>query len=214
MTGIGHHPGGTTPGGGVDNWLAGLAEATIVGRAQDGDLASFEVLLRCYQAPIYRLARRMVTDRGDAEDIVQDTFVQVWRQLPTLAEPARFRSWLYQIATRRCLTVLRSRSRRPVSPVADDDLQAVHDSSHAIRYGEPSHGGEPAAAAQHAATRRDLDTVLATLPADQRLCWLLRETHDLSYNEIAQATNLPVPTVRGRIARARHNLTKGMSPWR
>lgn len=190
------------------------AEATIVGRAQDGDIDSFEILLRRYQAPIYRLAWRMVSDRGDAEDLVQETFVQVWRQLPTLTDPALFRRWLYQIATRRCLTVLRARRRRPARPAAADDLQTAHDSSQAYRYGDPSHGGEPAVAAQYAAIRRDLDTVLATLPADQRLCWLLREMHDLSYHDIAQVINLPVATVRGRIARARQNLTKGMSSWR
>lgn len=198
----------------VPESVAEWAEATIVGRAQDGDIDSFAILLRRYQAPIYRLAWRMVSDRGDAEDLVQDTFVQVWRQLPALTDPALFRSWLYQIATRRCLTVLRARRRRPARPTPADDLQAAHDTSHIHQHGEPSHGGEPAAAAQHAATRRDLDTVLATLPADQRLCWLLREMHDLSYRDIAHATNLPVPTVRGHIARARHNLTKGMSSWR
>ena len=61
---------------------------------------------------------------------------------------------------------------------------------------------------------RGLEGFLRGLPDEQRACWVLRELHDLSYAEIAYATNLPVSTVRGRLARARQNLTEGMSAWR
>ena len=71
----------------------------------------FAVLVRRYQGAVFRLALRMLSDHGEAEDVVQDTFVLVWRRLPTLTDATLFRSWMYQIATRRCLTVLRGRSR-------------------------------------------------------------------------------------------------------
>lgn len=187
-----------------------LAESTIVGRAQDGDVAAFETLLRRYQGSVFRLADKMLFDRGDAEDVVQETFVAVWRRLPTLVDPGVFRSWVYQIATRQCLTVLRSRTRRQTQVVDAEELQAAHDHAHAT----DDQPDDPAASAQYTAQMRGLDLMLKTLPDDQRACWILRELHELSYVEIAYAINLPPPTVRGRIARARQNIAKGMSTWR
>jgi RNA polymerase sigma-70 factor (ECF subfamily) len=185
-----------------------LAEAALVGRAQEGDVASFEVLVRRYQGPVFRLGQRMLADRGDAEDMVQDTFVMVWRRLPTLVDAESFRSWVYQIATRRCLNVLRARDRRPSTPTETDDLEAAQAVTHR------SAVDDPAAAAERSAQLSGLDAVLQTLPAEQRACWVLREMHELTYPEIAYATHLPVSTVRGRIARARQNLVKGMDQWR
>lgn len=186
-----------------------LAEQTIVGRAQDGDVASFETLLRHYQGPLFRLANRMLFDRGDAEDVVQDTMLLVWRRLPTLADPSLFRGWLYQIATRRCLAVLRTRTRQQTQALGQDELQQAHDNAHAHH----DQTGDPAAAAQYAAQLRGVDAVLRTLTDEQRACWVLREMHDLTYTEIAYAMDLPVSSVRGRLARARKNLWKGMATW-
>jgi len=190
-----------------DAWLS---EATMVGRAQEGDVSSFETLVRRYQGPVFGLARRMLNDRGEAEDVVQDTFVTVWRRLPTLVDVALFRAWVFQIATRRCLNVLRTRGRQPSAPAEAAALETASDAAHSGRTVE----GDPAAAAQHGAQLVGLDAVLATLPDEQRVCWILREMQEMSYPEIAYATHLPVSTVRGRIARARQNLTRGMDAWR
>ena len=196
------------PGAGHD----GLGEATLVGRAQEGDVASFEVLVRRYQRAVFGLAWRMLADRGEAEDVVQDTFVMVWRRLPTLVDVTLFRAWVFQIATRRCLNVVRAGARRPGTPVDAADLEAVAD---ATGRGRTSGGaGDPAAAAQQTAQLAGLDQVLHTLTEEQRACWVLREVSGLSYPEIAYATHLPVSTVRGRIARARQNLMRGMDAWR
>ena len=191
-----------------------LAEATLVGRAQDGDVDSFEILVRRYQAPIVRLAYRMVLDRGEAEDIAQDTFVLVWRQLPTLTDPAAFKGWVFQIATRGCLSLLRVRARRNTATVPAEDLQTAQDRQPAGNELSTQPSPDPETAAQDAQQRHGLDDALGRLPMDQRACWVLHEIHALSYPEIAAATCIPVSTVRGRIARARQNLQKDMSPWR
>lgn len=194
-----------------DRAFGGVAEATIVGRAQDGDLAAFEQLLRHYQGPLFRLAYRLLGDRGEAEDALQDTMVQVWRKLPGLMEPLVFRSWVYQIMTRRCLSLLRTRSRRGVDPVGAEELAELGAGQRATA-GEG--GGDPADSAEIRAQLQGLNEVLALLPEDQRVCWVLRELHQLSYAEIAYAMNLSASTVRGRLARARQNLAKGMDAWR
>lgn len=187
-----------------------LTEATLVGRAQEGDVSSFEALVRRYQRQVFGLAQRMLGDRGEAEDVVQDTFVMVWRRLPTLVDTSLFRAWVFQIATRRCLNVLRSRARRPSAPVEAADLEKAADASYAGHASD----GDPAAAAQHRAELARLNDVLGTLTDEQRACWVLREMCELSYPEIAYATHLPISTVRGRIARARQNLMRGMDAWR
>ena len=183
----------------------GVAEATVVSRAQEGDLEAFEMIVRRYQGPVFRLAYRMLGDRGEAEDVVQDCLVLVWRKLPSLTDVQAFHRWIYQLATRRCLSVLRTRSRRRTDATESDELE---------RDLPLDVSADPASVAQHFAQVEGLDAFLRRLPDEQRACWVLKELHDLSYPEIAFAMNLPVSTVRGRLARARQNLTKGMSAWR
>lgn len=209
-------PDGAHPADGVDGgqhqgpanavpYPGGMAEATVVGRAQEGDLEAFEMIVHRYQGPVFRLAYRMLGDRGEAEDVVQDCLVLVWRKLPSLTDAQAFHRWIYQLATRRCLSVLRTRSRRRTDATETDELE---------RDLPLDASSDPAAMAQHLAQVEGLDTFLRGLPDEQRACWVLRELHDLTYPEIAYAMNLPVSTVRGRLARARQNLTKGMSSWR
>lgn len=196
----------TTEGLG-DGAFGELAEATVVGRAQDGDLEAFEVLVRHYQGPLFRLALRLLAERGDAEDALQDAMVQVWRKLPALEDPQAFRRWAYQIMTRRCMSALRTRTRRGVEPAEEGDIDIALSAQHAT-------ADDPAVVATQRAQLRDLTAALALLPEDQRICWVMRELHELSYAEIAFATNLTTTTVRGRLTRARQNLLKGMDAWR
>lgn len=192
--------------------VADLPEATVVGRAQDGDLAAFEELNRRYQGPLYRLAVRLLADRGEAEDALQDTMVAVWRKLPSLTDLPAFHGWVYQIMTRRCMSVLRTRARRSTDPVDADAMVEVAGDGAVLGTGSGS--PDPAAATEYAEQLRGLNEELAKLPDEQRVCWVLKEFHELSYPEIAYAMNLPVSTVRGRIARARQNLARGMEAWR
>jgi len=103
-----------------------FSEATTVARAQDGDTDAFEQLVRSYEADLFRLGFRMLSDRGEAQDAVQDTFVLAWRRLPSLLDPEAFRAWIYQLMTRRCLNILRVRVRRHtgVSSGPDFELEA------------------------------------------------------------------------------------------
>lgn len=183
-----------------------MDEASAVARAQDGDLDAFEALVDRYQAPIFRLAMRLLRDRAQAEDVAQDTFVAAWRKLPTLVEPAAFRGWLYQVATRRSLDVLRR--RRPQQPL-DDELEAEP-----VGAAGQGQAADPALTAVRNAELADFRRVLAELPDELRTCWMLKELDGLSYAEIATALHLQPSTVRGRIARARQHLGMRMQPWR
>lgn len=170
-------------------------------RAQDGDPAAFEALVRHHQTRLFRFVVRMTRDRGDAEDVIQDTWVSVWRRLPTLTDRDAFQPWLYQIGHRQALAVLRARSRRD-TPTPDTALEP------------PTSEAGPQQRSEDHARQRSLDTLVAELPVDLRACWVLTEVNGLTYPETAQALGVPVSTVRGRIARARHQLAEGMDPWR
>jgi RNA polymerase sigma-70 factor (ECF subfamily) len=178
----------------------GLDDATLIARASAGDGSAFEQLVVRYQAPMYRLALRMLSHSGDAEDVVQDVFVTAWRRLADLRADAAFVGWLYRITTNRCLNVLRG--RRPTAELDPEAATTVHLAHQPERAAEVSEE----LAALHAA--------LDTLTPSQRACWLLREGHGRSYTEIADIVGTSTTAVRGRIARARAQLAEVMRPWR
>lgn len=190
-----------------DHRAALLDQDTLVARAQDADLDAFERLVDLNSAPIFRLAFRMLDDRGTAEEVVQDTFLQVWRKLDTLASPEAFTGWLYSIATRRCLDVIRTRQRRA-------EVLVDHEQMDATAAAPQRTSRDPQTAVEVAHALRNLDHLLQDLAPEQRACWLLREVHGLSYDDIALTVNVPASTVRGRIARARAFLAEQMDNWR
>ncbi|MCQ1994160.1 RNA polymerase sigma factor [Arthrobacter sp. zg-Y1171] len=186
-------------------------EAALVALARGGDLPAFEHLVAIYQRRLFRLAYRMLRDRGDAEDVVQDTLTAGWRMLPTLNREEAFGGWVYRTATNRCLDVLRHRTSHPQDlPGADPlaDAAAVATARDSDREADPHRTAE--VAAELDALRR----ALSLLPADQRACWLLREVHGQSYAEIGAALRISPQAVRGRLSRAREHLSAAMTPWR
>ncbi|MDQ6740187.1 MAG: RNA polymerase sigma factor [Actinomycetota bacterium] len=187
-----------------------LDEGSIVARAQDGDLAAFEQLVIAYQDRLFRLAYRMLNDRGEAEDVVQDALTAAWRGLPMLQDVRAFGGWAYRLATNRCLDLLRKRSAHPETITDLEDLRSA--TEFRTTYGPA--GSDPAYEAETAARQDSLTALLNTLPPEQRACWLLREMHGRSYAEIGATLKISQSAVRGRLARARHEIAEGMSEWR
>lgn len=177
-----------------------LDEGTLVARARDGDVRAFEDLVRRYQAPMFRLALRMLANRGDAEDVVQDVFLTAWRRLPGLHADGAFVAWLYRMATNRCLNVLRARR-----PSVELDTERTASTAAAV---------QPERAAEIGGQLAALTAALQRLTPAQRACWLLREAHGRSYAEIAEITGVSETAVRGRLARARAELVEVMASWR
>ena len=179
--------------------LAAADDATLVERAQDGDVAAFEVLVRRHAPTARAMARRVLGGDADADDVVQESFLAAWRGLRTLADPGAFKGWLLRTTSRRCVDVLRR--RRDTVGLDDVDVAAPASTS-------------PEARATMSAAVADLDAALAALPAPVRRAWLFREQAGLSYDEIARLEQVGPDTVRGRIARARAALVREMGAWR
>lgn len=176
-----------------------LDDLTLVVRARDGDVRAYEQLVRRYQGPMFRLAVRMLASRGDAEDVVQEVFLTAWRSLATLQAEAAFVGWLYRMTTNRCLNMIRARRA-----TVDVDLAQR----------ESSAGSRPERTVEVSEQLAAVTVALQRLTGEQRACWLLREVHGRSYDEIAQSVGVTTTAVRGRIARARAQLTEMMAPWR
>ncbi|MFJ4672441.1 RNA polymerase sigma factor [Kitasatospora purpeofusca] len=170
-------------------------------RASDGDDGAYAELMYRHLPRMLALATRLLGDPATAEDEVQEACLTAWRRLPAFRGEAAFGTWLYRIVTNRCLNSLR---RTP----AHLPLESTGEPA------SPDPADSPERAAESHASARDLRSALDALTPEQRACWILRELHGLSYDEIGEVVGIGEPAVRGRIFRARRQLTEAMAPWR
>jgi len=173
---------------------AQLDELTVR-RAQRGDERAWRDLIARYQQPVHALIWRLFAGRARhrVEDLVQETFVRVLRALPEWepAGTATLSTWILTIATRLALNEL----RRPELARLDDEPEAVqHDS------------------AERRQLARAISDGVAALPDAQRAVIVLREYHGLDYQEIADALELDLDTVKSRLSRARAALRAKLAP--
>ncbi|CAD6008960.1 RNA polymerase sigma factor [Agreia sp. COWG] len=180
--------------------LSEAPDAILVGRAADGDVRAFDVLIRRYGQLMQSYARHLLGSTAESDDVVQHAFITAWQQLSTLSDPGAVKPWLMRIVNRKSLD--RIRARRP-----DDSL----DDNDAIVAGT---GSDPEHVAVSRALQSAVAVALSALPENQRRCWLMKEIAGYSYENISEELGLPVSTVRGLLARARRSLIREMEPWR
>lgn len=174
-----------------------MEEKELIARCQRGDEAAFEALIHAHEKKVYTLCRRMCRSEDDALEAAQDTFLAVWRGIGEFRADAAFSTWLYRLATNACLDLLRREKKRG-GDVSLDDEEA--------RLDPVDSAPQPEEAAIRADTQRMVREALGALPDDHRQILLLRETEQLSYQEIADVTGLELGTVKSRINRARQAL--------
>ncbi len=158
----------------------------LVHAARDGDVRAFAALVDCYYARCLRFALHMLGSRSDAEEAVQDTFVRVYKALPTYEERETFEPWLFRILANRCRTIgARTRRRGELleyGNVPDVASEGRHDDT--------------------IAWREEIGAALTTLPAEQREAFLMRHVEDLSYEDMAAATGAGISALKMRVKRA------------
>ncbi|MCS5720175.1 sigma-70 family RNA polymerase sigma factor [Herbiconiux sp. CPCC 205763] len=179
--------------------LSAAGDRILAGRAADGDVRAFEVLVRRYSRLMRAYAQRVLGSNSDVDDVVQEAFVQAWRKLPELDDLDAVKSWLMRIVANRSFDVIRR--RREHDDINEHDQPAPPQDS-------------PEAQAEKLSLEQALDGALSRLPDEQRRCWVLREIGGYSYLDIGRELALPSSTVRGLIARARKNLIRDMEEWR
>ncbi len=171
--------------------------------ARDGDVESYARLAWWWAPRLESFCRHHLPFDLDPADAVQDVLLTGWRRLPDLDDPARFRGWIHAIARNRCLELLRFRGRHATDPCDPDLLDRA-----------PGQGRGPERRHLQDAAMVALRGVIDALPEPQRRVWWLCEVEGLGYAEIAEVEQVPVSTVRGRLARARAAVASGMASWR
>jgi RNA polymerase sigma-70 factor (ECF subfamily) len=174
----------------------------ILARVRAGDMGAFGELVRTYQTYAYQLAVRMLCSDAEAEDVVQEAFVRVWRSIHRYDPNVRFTTWLYRIVTNLCLDQMRAKKRRGFTrslPESGEDA-----------------GSDPPAAVdiENAVSAADLIQIVRTLaghlPETQRLVFTLRDLQDLSIEEVHQITGLSEASIKTNLHYARRTLRERM----
>lgn len=176
-------------------------EAALVRRCLAGDERAYRELVARYQRPVFSLAMRMVRRAEDAEDLTQDTFVRMFKALDRYDQERPFAAWLMTIATRLCIDHLR---RKKLAPISMFQVSASDDEEYTIEAEDP--GLKPDESASHAQEEQRSRDLIDSLPPHYRIVVVLRHQQDLSYEEIAEALQMPLGTVKARIHRARELL--------
>ena len=171
--------------------------------AQDGDADAYARIVKSWGGRLLRFCRNNLPATIDAEDVVQDVLLTAWQKLPGLDDRSRFRAWMYTIARNRCREVIRTAGRRATDPVSPEEVAVKIDSRQ-----------DPARAHARDAAMMALRKSVAGLPDSQRRIWVMAQIDGLGYAEIADIEELPLSTVRGRLARARATIAKEMELWR
>ena len=183
----------------------------LVERVQAGDKRAFDLLVLKYQRKVQRLVSRFVRDSGEVDDVVQEAFIKAYRALPTFRGDAAFYTWIYRIAINCAKNYLASPARRivPASDLMsedDEDMESFerNDGLHDVATPDAEYASKQIAEA--------VNRAMAALPDDLRTAVTLREIEGLSYEEIAEAMECPIGTVRSRIFRAREAIATELRP--
>ncbi len=179
----------------------------LVERVQKGDKSAFDVLVKKYQHKIISLILRYVSDHAEAMDVAQEAFIKAYKALGRFRGESAFYTWMYRIAINTAKNHLVAQGRRP--PLSDVDA------SEAEQYGMDTRLKETGSP-EHELLREEIEQTvhdaIEGLPDDLREAITLRELEGMSYEEIAQAMDCPIGTVRSRIFRAREAIDQRLRP--
>ncbi|KAF1045807.1 RNA polymerase sigma factor RpoE [Xylophilus sp.] len=188
------------------------SDLQLVERTVAGDQRAFELLVVKYQRRIERLIGRMVRDADLVEDIAQETFIRAYRALHQFRGDAQFYTWLYRIAVNTAKKALVELRRDPV--ISENALRGANDEDDETSLWAneltSEETPETVLAAQEIAAA--VNAAMEALPEDLRQAVTLREIEGLTYEEIAEAMNCPIGTVRSRIFRAREAISARVKP--
>lgn len=174
-----------------------MDDEILIQQIAEGDTQEFGKLVERYQHRLVRFAARMLGDAEEAQDIVQETFLRVWRsRRPVQGDPV---AYLFRITRNLCLDHFRSQHR---TEVLDDSTELP-----------PSTESSPAASAQSQALVELVRASVQALPEPQRVVFVLSHYEEMSYREIAEVIGCPIGTVASRKFQAVETLRRRLKPW-
>jgi RNA polymerase sigma-70 factor, ECF subfamily len=191
-----------------------LDDLALVERCQKGSHAAFKVLMERYQRKVYALAFGMVHNPEDAQEMVQEAFIKVHRNLDRFQGTSSFYTWLYRIAVNACIDFLR-REKKSRGSTDYDDRVAHHERVNESEFPLVSSASTetPGRVQSRSELNKQIRLALAALSDKHREVILLREIEGLSYTEIAEVLDIAKGTVMSRLHHARQNLQRALEPY-
>ena len=183
--------------------LSTISEPELLAQARGGDREAFEALVARHQGAIYRLAFRLAGNEHDAEDILQETFLQVFRKLSTFRGEAQFTTWVYRVATNAALMHRRAQRRHTIQSL-EVHLPRFDETGHHTRL-DVDYGAAARIEGQveDRQLRQLIRDALERLPSIYRVAFALYDLEDLPASEVAGLLGIDAATVRQRVHRAR-----------
>jgi RNA polymerase sigma-70 factor (ECF subfamily) len=178
------------------NTIQSLTDVELIAKAISGREDGFEELVRRYQRPITNYVFRMLNDYDASLDVTQEVFIKVYNSLSRYSSEYKFSTWLYRIAHNAAIDYIRRRSPNEQSIETENK-----DGAYQLQIESPN--PTPEQDRERSEWRTEIEAVVKCLPSVYRELILLRHAQDLSYDEIAEITNLPLGTVKNRLFRAR-----------
>lgn len=168
---------------------------STIHQAANGDINSFKVIYDVMKDYVYTVAYRITSSREDAEEVTQDVFVNIHKNLKSFKFQSSLKTWVYRIATNTAINRAKKNSRKSGREVALDENIPLQ-----------SFGETLTEQARKENNEALVNKFLDQLNPDQRACVMLRDSEGLSYGEIAETLNININTVRSRLKRAREKL--------
>lgn len=187
---------------GIEN-ISLFTDGELVAHAIGGREDGFEELVRRYQKPISSYVYRIVGDYDSSLDVTQEVFIKVYNSIRRYSSEYKFSTWLYRIAHNAAIDHLR---RNPINPQSLETENA--DGTYQLQIEAP--GRSPEQDREISEWRAEIGQVIRLLPDAYKQLILLRHSNDLSYDEIAEVTRLPLGTVKNRLFRAREMMRQIM----
>ena len=180
----------------------------LVARAQRGDKQAFELLVEKYQRKLARLLSRFIRDPAEVEDVTQEAFIKAYRALPAFRGDSAFYTWLYRIGINTAKNYLMAMGRR-----APTSTEVEAEEAEGFEEGEQLRDiNTPESLLLSNEIAQTVNKTIEELPEELRKAIQMREIEGMSYEDIAQAMDCPIGTVRSRIFRAREAIAAQLRP--
>jgi RNA polymerase sigma-70 factor (ECF subfamily) len=174
-------------------------DLALIERIKHDDYRAFETLVHKYESRIYNHCLKFLNSQEDAEDVLQETFLQVYRSLDSFRGESAFSTWLFKIATNGCLMKIRKKKKVDLvsidKPIEFDGSTLQREIVDWSQNPSLQHGNDE--------MRRVLDTIIAELPEDKRVVLVLKDVEGFSNQDIGQMLGMTVAAVKSRLHRAR-----------
>jgi len=182
---------------------AEISDEVLIARFQDGDNYAFDLLVKRYKDPLLNFVYRFIGERTEAEDIVQETFLRLFKNKHYYKEIARFSTWIYTIASNLAKTELRKRKRRNILSISNY-MSTEKD------YDIPDEDSDPESEANSVVTDQIIQKAINKLSPKFKEVIVLRDIQGFAYEEIAEIVKIPLGTVKSRVNRARLKLQEDL----